>query len=107
MSVRTRRRTRQKAGPSFLSLELLHLLGEHPERPVQAHAPVDAADLASADAPPLSTAAGQTTLQAVLLRTLKRQPETVAPVSYAARRVELLGRDGCRRLAFRALFVTT
>jgi hypothetical protein len=51
-----------KSGP-----ELAHLLGEDPERPVQAHAAIDAADLARADAAPLRAAAGLAATHGVLL----------------------------------------
>jgi len=100
-----RKRPAQRRVQNFSSVELLHLLGKHPQRPIQSHAPVNAGDLASADAPALSAAARQTTLQAVLLHPLEGKPEAVAPVFYAARRVELLGRNGRRRLTLRALTV--
>ena len=96
----------QKAGPSFLGLELLHLLGEDPQRPIESHAPVNAADLASADAPPLGAAAKQTTLQAVLLHPLEGKPEALAATGAAVPVVPAAGRRRChapRRLG-RSLF---
>lgn len=51
-----------------LVLELLHLLGQHPQRPIQAHAPVDAAHLTRADATTLNAAARQSTHEGVFLR---------------------------------------
>ena len=57
--------------PLFFSkrsvLELPHLLSEDPQRPVEAHSPVDARHLARTDAPALRAAAGLAAAQGVLL----------------------------------------
>ena len=55
------------------ALDLAHLFGQHPQRAVQAHAPVDAADGARVDAPALHAAAGLATPQGVLLHLCARR----------------------------------
>ena len=60
-------------------LELAHLLGQHPQRAVQAHAAVDAGDLAGAHAPALRAAARLATAQRVLLHALERASTGCGP----------------------------
>ncbi len=61
-------------GAAGSGLQLAHLLGQHPQRPVQAHAAVDAADGAGVDAPALHAAARLATAQRVLLHALEGGP---------------------------------
>ena len=81
--------------------ELLHLLGEDPERPVQVDAAVDAADRSSANAPPLRRATRLAAADHVLLDTLEGRPEVVPDVLPPARFEQLLRRDRCRQFALR------
>ena len=61
-------------------LELAHPFGEHPQRPIQIHAAIDAADRARLDAPTLRRAPVLSPSHHVLLNALERGPETVPEV---------------------------
>ena len=57
-----------RAGDARLGVELPHFLGQHPERPIEAHATVDAAHLACTNTTTLHTATRLATAQAIFLK---------------------------------------
>src|SRR6476659_5676541 len=86
-------------------LELLHLLGQDPERPVEADRAVDAADGPGPDAPALRAAARLSAPLHVLLQAVHGEPEAVADVLGPARLADLVDGDRHRRLSLAALAV--
>jgi hypothetical protein len=80
------------------ALSFFHLLGEHPERSMEIHAAIVAADLASAIAPAFRAASGQTTLEAVLC-TRWKESQRLSPWFSTRRaspsRSPVIGAGGC------------
>src|SRR6476619_8038327 len=85
--------------------ELLHLLGQDPERPVEADGAVDAADGPGPDAPALRAAARLAAPLHVLLQAVHGEPEAVADILGPPRLADLVDGDWRRRLSLAALAV--
>src|SRR5450631_2024120 len=79
-----RQEKRDEIQPNFIAIasvpELLHLLGEHPQRTVEVHAAVDAGDWARVHPAALCRAPGLATARHVLLHPLEGRPEAVSEV---------------------------
>jgi hypothetical protein len=86
-------------------LQLLHLLGQQPQRPVQADAAVDAGNGPGVSAPALRAARRLAALGGVLLDALQNGPQAVAEVFGPPGFDQLVGGDRCGGLIVGALTV--